>query len=156
MTGMESALLARIEYLENRLAIQDLRHRYWLAIVERDLDTMIGCYSENAHSQFGFGMEFTGRDALRGFYRQMMSDPELAAQIPFGTNGLVTVTDDNHASGSWLISVVYLKKDAQHGARNNVRYHETYVKTGEGWKIASQIVDYLCFEQITPAERPNR
>jgi len=30
---MHDQLFQRIEYLEARLAIQDLRHRYWLAIV---------------------------------------------------------------------------------------------------------------------------
>lgn len=153
---MDTEFLARMEYLENRLAIQDLRHRYWLAIVERDLETMMSCFSEEVHSQFGYGMEFKGREALRNFFGQQMSDPKLAAQIPFGTNGLVTLTDDTHATGSWLISVVYIKTDAEHGARNNVRYHETYVKTADGWKIDSQIVDYLCFEQITPIERQGR
>jgi len=153
---MDNEILARLAYLEHRLAIQDLRHRYWLAIVERDLETMMGCYAEDAHSQFGYGMEFKGREELREFYRELMSNPQLAAQIPFGTNGLVTLIDDSHASGSWLISVVYLKKKAEHGVRNNVRYHETYVKIAEGWKIASQIVDYLCLEQITPAKPPSR
>jgi len=152
---MDQDMLARITLLENRLAIQDLRHRYWLAIVERVLETMMACYGETVHSQFGYGGEYKSRRELREFYRRQMSERGVAAQVPFGTNGLVTFIDETHAKGSWLISVVYIKEGAKHGTRNNVRYHETYVKVEDGWKIASQIVDYLCFEETTPVGSPH-
>jgi len=147
---MDEELARRVGYLEDRLSIQDLRHRYWLAIVERDLETMLGCYAEDAHSQFGVGMDFKGLHDLRSFYEKQMSNPELAAQIPFGTNGLVKVIDETHASGSWLISVVIVKHNEERGTRTNVRYHEEYRKIDGIWKISSQIVDYLCQEEIKP------
>ena len=119
---MESATMQRLAYLEDRLAIQDLRHTYWLAIVERDLETMLACYTDDSHSEFGFGFDIKGAESTRAFYTDLFARKELKVQVPFGTNGLVELQDDTNAKGSWLIQVVVINHGKDHGVRNGVRY----------------------------------
>ena len=151
---MDEDLARRVAHLEDRLAIQDLRHTYWLSHVERDLETMLGCYAEDAHSEFGFGIDLRGIEQLRSFYQKHMTNPDLVVQVPFGTNGLVKLVDENNAEGSWLISVAVVKKNQEHGMRNNVRYHEKYKRAAGVWKISYQLVDFLFFEQIELLKAP--
>ena len=146
---MDQDLAKRVALIEDRFAIQDLRHSYWLSIVERDLETMLSCYAEDAHSQFGFGIELKGMSEYRPFYEKMLSNPDLVVQVPFGTNGIVKLVDQDNATGSWLISVAVVKKGEDTAMRNNVRYHEKYRREGGTWKICYQKVDFLFFEQTT-------
>ena len=151
---MDQNLARRIAYLEDRLAIQDLRHTYWLSVAERDLEKMLSCYAEDAHSQFGFGFDLKGLEQLRPFYQKQFSNPDLVVQVPYGTNGLIELQDDAHATGSWLIDVVVIKKSQEHGTHNGVRYHEKYRKIDGAWKIAYQRTDYLFFEEMKLRDSP--
>lgn len=145
---MSDDLAKRVAKIEDRFAIQDVRHTYWLSIVERDVPTMLTCYAQDAHSEFGFGIELKGMAEIKPFYEKMLGDnPDLIVQVPQGTNGLIKFVDDDNATGSWLINVAVVKKGQDKVLRNNVRYHEKYKRENGAWKISYQKVDFLFFEQ---------
>jgi len=149
---MEKSIEQRLSYLENRLAIQDLRHTYWLSVVDRDLETMLGCYAQDAHSEFGFGFVLDGIDAFRSFYTKQFANEDLVIQVPRGTNGLITLVDEDNATGSWLIDVIIVRKSVEYGVRSGVRYHEKYKKEGGAWKISYQKTSYLYWTTQTMRE----
>lgn len=151
---MDHALAEQIARLEARLAIQNLRHTYWLAISQKDLETMLSCYTADSRSEFGFGYAINGADETRAFYTERFADEALNVQVPYGTNGLVTFVDDDHADGSWLIQVCVVHHDKPHGVRNQVRYEERYERVDGTWKIAFQRTNYLFFERFELSESP--
>jgi len=151
---MDTEFSERLSRIENHMAIERLRHTYWLAIVERDLETMLSCYTDDSHSEFGFGFDLKGADATRAFYADLFAREELKVQVPFGTNGIIDMVDEDKANGSWLIQVSIINHGKDHGARSHVRYRETYRKVSDAWKIAYQKTEYLFFEKIDLLDSP--
>lgn len=145
---MSDEQMKRLAAIEDRQAIQDLRHTYWFSIIDKDVDTMINCYAENSHSEFGFGFVVDGKEQLTAFYKKQLENEDLIIQVPRGANGLVELVDETNARGRWVVAVAVIKKSQNHGVRSTVEYYEEYVKVGGKWKISLQRNKYLHWETM--------
>jgi hypothetical protein len=115
-------LLASVE-------IQQLAHRYAVALDARDLDALVALFVPDVR----VGRERSGRDALRAdFDRKLRSVGVSFLQVG---NHVVDFEDASHASG-----IVYTRAEIQEGGRESTRwivqliqYHDRYEKRGVRW-----------------------
>jgi hypothetical protein len=118
-------LLASVE-------IQQLAHRYAVALDARDLDALVALFVPDVR----MGRERSGRDALRAdFDRKLRSVGVSFLQVG---NHVVDFEDASHASG-----IVYTRAEIQEGGRESTRwivqliqYHDRYEKRGTHWLFA--------------------
>jgi len=124
MTDSER-LLASVE-------IQQLAHRYAVALDARDLDALVALFVPDVR----VGRERSGPDALRAdFDRQLRSIGVSFLQVG---NHVVDFEDASHARG-----IVYTRAEIQEGGRESTRwivqliqYHDRYEKRGARWLFA--------------------
>jgi len=150
----DSALETRIARLEAERDIEKLRYRYWFAILDRDVDALVNCFTPDAHLEYGMGIELDGTEKIREFFEMVLGSEDLALQMPRGTNGIIDLSSDTTADGRWLVQVVMLRHSEKIGSRINVQYFERYEKLDGEWRIKSMKNDYLSYENIDPRDGP--
>lgn len=148
-------LEARIYKLENmvatlqsREAIKDLRHTYWYSILDKNVECLIDCFSNDAELEYGFDITLKGKENIREFFIQLLGNNDLVRQIPTGANPLIDILDDEHATGRWAVEVATMSVIAP-SRRISVQYFEEYRRGPDGWKICRMKNDYLYFEKPT-------
>ncbi|WP_372764743.1 nuclear transport factor 2 family protein, partial [Litorivivens sp.] len=139
MTDLER----RLARLEAESDIQKLRYRYWFAILDKDVNALVNCFTPDAFLEYGMGIELSGTEAIRSFFDMVLHSEDLVKQMPRGANGLLDITSDTTASGRWLVQVILLRHSEQVGSRINVQYFENYEKIDGEWKIKRMKNDYL-------------
>lgn len=150
----DDELLRRITRIEDLHAINNLRYRYWYALIDKDVDAMVECFCDDAALNYGFGVELKGKSDIRPFYEMLLKSENLIHQIPRGANGLVEHDSDTEAHGRWLVQVTILRKSDDKGRRSNVQYFENYRKVDGVWKIQAMKNDYFGFEVIEKSDHP--
>ena len=140
------------ELLEKR-AIEELRYRYWYAILDKDVDRLVSLFTDDVRLEYGFGIELTGRDEARNFFTRLLGSPDLLRQVPRGANGLVELTGEDSAKGRWMVEAITLSKGRTTGSLSSVQYFEEYSKVDGAWKLAKIRNDYLYFENVELQQR---
>jgi hypothetical protein len=146
MNTAESSLDARLQRVEDMLAIQQLPIRYALAVDERDVDAWVGLFVPDVK----VGRDATGRDALREnitpalrmFYRSIH-------QI---VGHRIDIADSRNATGS-----VYCRAEHEVGDRwivMAIRYDDTYQKVDGQWYFARRKEKHWYAADLT--ERPQQ
>lgn len=121
-------LEARVRVLEDRFALQDLVHRYGVAMDERDLDAVAAMFADDAVFVHPAGTATGGREiteAYRGRLKNYTTTYHYAHTQgvtftgPVSADGLVTGHAELSIDGrSYLVAL---------------RYHDRYVRTDAGW-----------------------
>lgn len=137
----------QMECLRLREAIKDLRHTYWYAILDKDVERLVACFTEDAELDYGFDILLQGRAAIRQFFQQLLGNPDLLRQIPSGSNPLIEATGNGRAEGRWTVEVSSLSHGEAPPRRLRVQYFEEYQQEEDGWKIARMKNGYLFFEK---------
>jgi ketosteroid isomerase-like protein len=150
----QASLELRIAALEDHSAIEQLRHQYWLSLLDKNVDALVNCFTEDAHLEYGFGIELDGKAAIDEFFHAILDSAELIRQIPRGANRQITLLDATHAKGRWLVEVVTIRKGEAKGTRIGVQYFEDYRKVDGAWKVAKMKNDYLSFEAMELKDGP--
>lgn len=156
-----SDLPQRLTALEREVAelravhdIQQMRFAYWFALVDKDVERLLDCFTEDVRINYGFGIELSGLDAARQFFAALLQAEDLISQIPRGTNPQLTLISNTEASGRWLAEVTALRHSQEDGRRYSLQYFEKYRKTESGWKICELRNDYLGFESFVRRDGP--
>jgi hypothetical protein len=144
----------RISALEDQSAIEQLRHRYWLSLLDKNTDALVDCFVEDARLEYGFGIVLEGKAAIEEFFHSLLDSPDLIRQVPRGANRQITLLDEVNAKGRWLVEVVVMHKSKERGSRIGVQYLEDYRKVEGQWKIAAMKNDYLSFESVELKDGP--
>ena len=134
--------------------IQQLRFEYWYALVDKDVERLVNCFTEDVFLDYGFGIELTGVDSIRDFFDKLLESDDLIRQVPRGANPQISILAEDQAQGRWLVEVVALRQSHEDGRRIGVQYFEKYRKTDAGWKICEMKNDYLSFESFQRRESP--
>jgi len=124
----------RIRRLEDRAALDDLVVRYFLAADGDDLEGVGDSFMPDATFASSGVINATGRQGIVGFIAASRAQMGLTLHTP--NYGLYTFTDDDHAAG--LVGAhleIVIASQSLFGA---VRYQDQYVRTREGWLIASR------------------
>lgn len=142
-----------LQELLDKRAIEELRYRYWYAILDKDVDRLVSLFTDDVRLEYGFGIELTGRDEARGFFTRLLGSADLLRQVPRGANGLVELTGEDTAKGRWMVEAITLSKGRTTGSLSSVQYFEEYSKVDGAWKLAKIRNDYLYFENVELQER---
>ena len=151
---IEKSLEQRIAALEDQAAIEKLRHHYWLSLLDKNVDDLVGCFTEDAYLEYGFGIILDGKTSIDEFFHALLDSPDLIRQVPRGANRMIELLDDDNAKGRWLVEVVAIRKGEDKGTRIGVQYFEEYWKVEGAWKIARMKNDYLSFESVDLKDGP--
>jgi hypothetical protein len=154
-------LESRVERLEAGLReqqdyfkLQQLRHRYWLSLMDKNVAALVDCFCEDARLDYGFDILLQGKSQIAPFFEQLLGNDDLIRQTPRGADPLLNVTGENSAEGRWLVEVIALRKSEEQGTRIGVQYYEDYCRVDGQWKIAAMKNEYLYFESMTLKDAP--
>ena len=150
----DKTLEQRITALEDQAAIEQLRHRYWLSLLDKNVDELVNSFVEDARLEYGFGIVLEGKAAIEEFFHSLLDSPDLIRQVPRGANRQIALLDEATAKGRWLVEVVVMRENEEKGTRIGVQYLEDYRKVEGQWKIAAMKNDYLSFETVDLKDGP--
>lgn len=126
----------RLQILEDDRAIRDLKARYLRAADTKDVAAMRDCFVADAVIAFDGFPRFDARDPFIEIYEQMACVPGIF-DIHHGANGIVTFTDDHHATGQWSLLFHNINLEARTLTQMGVEYDDLYATDADGrWRIA--------------------
>jgi hypothetical protein len=122
-----TTLEERIDRLESLAAIQQLPHRYGVAIDSRDMDMMVDLFVPDVR----VGRDEVGRDALKRWFTRTMSLSR--ASCHFIGNHVVDFDDADRAHG-----IVYCHDELDHPhegqwVQGQLQYWDTYRRVDGEW-----------------------
>ena len=116
----------RLDRLESLAQIQQLPHRYALALDSRDMDALVALFAPDVR----VGRDEHGRDALKSWFTRTMS--VMRTTIHLTANHVVDFDDADHAHG-----IVYCRDqlDQPDGAWEigDLQYWDTYARAEGEW-----------------------
>ncbi len=134
----------RIERLEHREAIRELRAEYCYAVDEGLLhgnwDRWLAVFTEDVRFDYGpVGDKGEGKEDLREFAKQTI-EPSYQFFMHMVHNGILDIEDD-HATGRWYFELPAVSQPGALGSKGKSgwihgRYNEEYELTQTGWKIS--------------------
>lgn len=138
-----------VQELADKRAIEELRYRYWFALLDKDIERLLPLFDDDIKLEYGFGIELNSKDEIKDFFTQLLGAEKLNVQVPRGANGLIELTGETTAKGRWLVEAITVNHGEPSAALASVQYFEEYVKLDGEWKIHRMKNDYLYFEDVT-------
>ena len=138
LEGMCADYASRIARMEDVEQITLLKHRYWRAIDSADAELLASVLTEDftAHMQgSAFDLTVTSRQQFIEQILATMTD-DTAAQH-HGHHPEITIESENEASGIWYLQDIVHRAAANLLTVGTCFYHDRYVRTEEGWRLAS-------------------
>ena len=127
-----------MSYIEDRAAIHDLFTCYCCALDNGEVETVVGCFTEDAVLKSPV-IDLAGHDAIRAFAGRFAA--QRAAGMQFRhmvTNIAVTIDGGRAAATAYLL--VLISKDGRHRTLPPGRYECELVKQGDAWRFARRTV----------------
>jgi len=131
----------RLQRIEDRIEIKQLRHRYAYAVDSHDWETFQTLFTDDATIRFpqdnAEQSAFEGRDGLEAFGEAM--DEHLIFSAHMMHNPVIDVKGDT-AAGTWYAEVPEVTPQGSvliHG-----RYEDEYRRTSGGWRFAGVDIYY--------------
>ena len=131
-------------------AIKRLKARYFRTMDTKDWSGMRDVFAEDVvvdTTQSGGGV-ITSADAFIAFLRETLDD---VVTVHHGHMPEIELTSPTTATGIWALQDI-LKWPNGVELHGYGHYHETYVKTGDSWRIKSTKLTRLRMD-FTPPER---
>lgn len=117
---------ARIDRLESLAAIQQLPHRYALALDSRDMDALVALFVPDVR----VGRDTHGRDALKAWFTHTMS--KTRTSIHLTGNHVVDFDDADHARG-FVYCRDQLERPDGRWEIGDLQYWDTYARIEAEW-----------------------
>jgi len=133
-----------LEYLEDRLAINDLFVRYTTALDRGDVETIVDCFTPDGSLDSPAVGQHAGHAAIRAFAERFARFHERGAQLRHVISNLAVEIDDNQARATcYLLNV--LTRNGQSELLAPGRYECELVKTGGKWRFKRRdvILDHV-------------
>lgn len=143
--NLEKSLLELI----NKKEIEELRYRYWYALLDKNVERLLDLFADDVRLDYGFGIELTSKAEIKDFFDQLLGSETLRLQVPRGANGLVEFTSDTTGKGRWMVEAITVNRDEPLATLGSVQYFEEYVKVDGQWKLSRMKNEYLYFEEVT-------
>jgi hypothetical protein len=155
-------LEARLQAIEDREAIKQLKARYFRLVDEKDWEAWRQLFADDAVFDFGDGSVVEGADAFVASVRDMVDGAVGHARtVHHGHMPELTVDSPTEAHGSWVLAdYLEWEPDPDTGVRRGLRgyghEHETYRKIGGEWKIAHWRLSYLRMDPLPREPLPEQ
>lgn len=125
------ALEAKVQELEDRTQIQELRFRYHLAVNEKKPEMIQDLFAENGEIDFAHLGKAIGKTQVNAFYQQALSD-----LVPFVKqfihNHMITLTGDTGTGLSYLEAKPIFNGESFLVA---ARFDDEYIRENGSWKF---------------------
>ena len=125
------ALEAKVQELEDRTQIQELRFRYHLAVNEKKPEMIQDLFAENGEIDFAHLGKADGKTQVNAFYQQALSD-----LVPFVKqfihNHIITLTGDTGTGLSYLEAKPIFNGESFLVA---ARFDDEYIRESGNWKF---------------------
>ncbi|MCJ2177331.1 nuclear transport factor 2 family protein [Novosphingobium album (ex Hu et al. 2023)] len=141
-----------IEELLARDEIRTLKARYFRTFDTKDWNAFLSLFTEDATLEFDLAVPVQGQQTpsvrLEGqrAIGEHVSSPDVTAQtVHHGHTCEIEILSSDEARGIWAMEdIVDYGRTLIHGYGH---YHETYRRTGAGWRIASVHLTRLRYKQ---------
>jgi uncharacterized protein (TIGR02246 family) len=122
-------------------AIKQLKARYFRTMDTKDWDAMRRVFADDVvmDTTAAGGNLVTGADAFLAFLREALGD---AVTVHQGHMPEIELTSPTTATGIWALHDLVTWGNGMR-LEGDGHYHETYVKTDDGWRIASSTLTRL-------------
>lgn len=131
----------RLERLENREAIKELRAQYCYHADAFDWDGFVDLFTEDAHMEFGPVGVFDGHDEIRELGRRIDQEHGFLAHMVH--NPIIEI-DGETATGRWYFEVPCTFADGSAGWIQGTYWDEYRYVDGE-WLFAAITADFSYF-----------
>jgi len=135
-------------------SIRQMRYRYWRAVCQVDLNSVLALFSENPLVDFGLGQPVEGKEAVEMLYRQTVGTWKPQGQYPRGFIPEIEITGDSTAKGAWMVEVQVPDQEKKLVSIIGCLYDEEYVKENGEWKISRLKTSYT-YNQYTSMVPPS-
>jgi len=135
--------------LESIELIHQLKARYFRFLDTLDYSGLQSVFTADAVAHFvGGGYEFklTGWAELEAFYRKNITPNRFGSHN--GHHPEICV-DGDQATGIWYLSDTFYNLDHNEMTCGTSLYHDRYVRTAEGWRIAETGYERV-YETVSP------
>jgi uncharacterized protein (TIGR02246 family) len=130
-------------------AIKQLKARYFRSLDTKDWASFREVFAEDVviDTTDSGGERITGADAFLTYLRQALDGTTTVHQ---GHMPEITLTSDTTATGIWALHDIVIWPGGMR-LDGYGHYHESYVKTGDGWRIQSSTLTRLHADFVVPA-----
>lgn len=149
-----ASLAARVDAVEARTAITELKHRYWRACDGKDPRAMRACFADDAEIDFGPLGRFDGPDALVSSFerialRRLDDGGYRILDMHHGMHEELELTSPTTAAGRWTLRFRQIDRAARTERIAAIEYHDDYRLEPQGWRIARSRAHEL-WSVVTP------
>ena len=118
--------------------VRDLVSTYAHAVDDRDIERIVGCFTDDTHVEYGGGRQVVdGRDALRSFFGGALTE---GASTHVMSNVLVEIAaDGDHAHAETQAVAFHAHAGRETVVIRGLRYSDDCVRTTDGWRIACRV-----------------
>jgi len=130
------------DMFEAYVAITSLKARYCRTLDAKDWDGFASCFDEDLLLQVPGAEPIRGREQALDFIRSCLANARTVHQVHLPEFSF----DGDEAQVIWAMQDRNTWDPPRNGVatqRGYGQYHERYVRTPDGWKIASQRLEYL-------------
>lgn len=121
----------------DREAIATLKYRYLRGVDAKEWDLLASTLAEDAVARYGGGVHTVeGRAAIVEYLRERMARDSLHTSHRVNHPEL-TADGPDRATGRWTLDDVVLDSEYRFKLTGAAWYEDTYVRTEDGWKIAT-------------------
>lgn len=122
----------------DELAIRDLVHRYCDGVNRRDEATWAAVWADEGASWELPGRRIEGKAEIVAFWKAAVA--AFDTLVLLAPNGVLEIGDDS-ATGRWWVTEEGVRGGTGH--RIVAAYHDTYVREGDAWRIASRRLEVV-------------
>ena len=140
-------LRARVQRLDDIEAIKQLRARYTRWLDTQDWESLANEVTEDFHTQTDGGV-LDGREEVIKSVSERLAGASTSHHCHTPE---ITLTGPDSATGVWAMQdhVTMTLNEEEFSFRGCGFYHETYVRTPEGWRISSTTLKRLSVSPLS-------
>lgn len=125
--------------VDDFVAIQRLVHRYADAVVHRDPERWVSCWSATAEWDLGGGRKVAGVDAIVELWGTAMAGMDAVVQTVDNGDAWRDPGADGTASGRWYITETFRRAGGERGVLR-AHYDDSYVLVDGSWLFSNRML----------------
>jgi hypothetical protein len=125
-----------MDRVEDFEAIRQLKYRYFRCLDSKDWEGLGATLTDDVTTAYDGGKyAHRGRTAVLEFLSGALGSPRILS-MHHGHHPEIEITGPTTARATWYLEDLVIFRDADTQLRGAGFYHDQYVKTGDGWRIA--------------------
>lgn len=136
MSTQIEQILARLDQLESKEAIRELKSRYLRGCDTKQVEDIRATMLPNVEIDYEGFPPFSDREAFLAIYQQMACQPGVY-DIHHATNSVITFQGPDEAIGHWSLNFRSVIVSMDLITQLGVEYEDRYVRVDGEWKIAA-------------------